>query len=67
MTWFEKPKFRPARPDPPIRADGRCAMWGKSCSTPHGERPPLAVREHDPFCSTQCCKRYHHVEQGTGS
>jgi len=50
----------PKKPDPPVRANGMCAVCGQ-------ERPPLAVKHEDPFCSTSCCKSYHRVEQGTGS
>jgi hypothetical protein len=40
------------RSDPPDRDDGRCV----NC---RGERPEIAVRNHDPFCSTVCARGWH--------
>lgn len=63
-------------PDPPIRADGRCAL--ATCRKPI--KPPKRRREVpaslyvDPFCSTDCAKTYFGVRvtsysesQGLGS
>lgn len=48
--------------DPPVRADGRCARpgCGKPRKMPKAQKgiDPLAY-ERDPFCSTECCRRYH--------
>jgi hypothetical protein len=43
---------RAIRPDadPPVRGDGSC-VCGR-------ERPPVAVKHADPFCSTECARRW---------
>lgn len=38
--------------DPPVRTDGRCVVC-------RGERPDLAKRYLDPFCSNDCCRAYY--------
>jgi hypothetical protein len=43
---------RPIRADPSGRRDGRCSCCG-------GERPEVAVKNGDPFCSTGCARRWH--------
>lgn len=40
---------------PQVKRDGRCLQ----CD---GERPPVAVTERDPFCSTACSKAWHGVD-----
>lgn len=49
--------------DPPVRADGRCAL--PSCGKPrHPERAFTYAREfalRDPFCSAVCAMRWHGV------
>jgi hypothetical protein len=40
------------RADPPDRKDGRCAHC-------RGERPEVAVKNGDPFCSTACARGWH--------
>lgn len=42
------------RPDPAQREDGRCARHG--CKK---RLPKLGVKDGDPFCSNECCRRYH--------
>jgi len=48
------------RADPPVRADGRCAMPGcrkqrKPPATNYGRVEYL----RDPWCSTTCCRKFH--------
>jgi hypothetical protein len=43
---------RPIRADPSRRRDGRCSGCG-------GERPEVAVKNGDPFCSTGCARGWH--------
>lgn len=40
------------RRDPPVPKSGKCAVCGHS-------RPELAVRHHDPFCSSKCCQEFY--------
>jgi hypothetical protein len=40
--------------EPRVRKDGRCLACGE-------ERPPVAVGNGDPFCSTACARTYHGV------
>jgi hypothetical protein len=40
------------RTDPPDRKDGRCVQC-------RGERPEIAVKNQDPFCSTACARDWH--------
>ena len=40
--------------EPRLRKDGRCLVCGK-------ERPPIAVVNRDPFCSTVCSRKHHGV------
>jgi hypothetical protein len=51
------------RVDPPVRADGRCAL--PSCGKPRNpEQAFKYAREfalRDPFCSAVCCMRWHGV------
>ena len=42
----------PIRPDPSRRRDGRCSSCGN-------ERPEVAVKNGDPFCSTGCARGWH--------
>jgi hypothetical protein len=37
--------------DPPVRDDGCCAICGRELS-------PVAVKHADPFCSTECARRW---------
>jgi hypothetical protein len=39
--------------DPPTRQ--RCVACGQP-------RPHIAIKHADPFCSTDCCKRWHGVQ-----
>ena len=48
------------RPDPQIRKDGRCSV----CRKP---RPEVAVKHFDPFCSSDCAKRWHKVDHSTSN
>lgn len=41
--------------DPPARRGGRCATCGQPL-------PDLAVKAGDPFCTTDCCRRYHRTD-----
>lgn len=41
--------------DPPTRSDGRC--W--NCK---GKRGPVAVEHDDPFCKSDCARRYYNAE-----
>jgi hypothetical protein len=43
---------RSIRADPSRRRDGRCSGCG-------GERPEVAVKNGDPFCSTSCARGWH--------
>jgi hypothetical protein len=38
--------------NPPVRPDGRCVCCG-------GERPEVALRSSDPFCSSKCARGWH--------
>ena len=39
--------------DPPIRKDGKCGC-GKTLG-------PISIKNEDPFCSTECCKKHYGV------
>ena len=41
--------------EPSIRKDGRCVVCG-------AERPPVAVTNSDPFCSTACSRTHYGVD-----
>lgn len=41
---------------PPMRDD--CTCWYEDCGKP---LPHIGVLNEDPFCSTQCCRRYYDV------
>jgi len=43
--------------DPSRRKDGRCAQC-------RGERPEVAVKNQDPFCSTTCARDWHDQSSG---
>lgn len=49
--------------DPKVRRDGMCY-------TCKGPRPEVAIKEHDPFCKSDCCREYYGIEirknAGTG-
>jgi hypothetical protein len=51
-------------PDPPVRADGRCAYCGGERKLP--KRPQKGVDpasyERDPFCSSTCARLFHGLE-----
>jgi len=49
-----KPTLWRAKPDPPVKSNGRCVVCDE-------ERPPVAVKQYDPFCSASCAKRWHKV------
>lgn len=69
--------------DPPVRADGKCVVCGGERVPPKGRRdnarhdkrivarkPAVdvaAMVAGDPFCSTDCCKKYHGVVTNSGS
>ena len=40
--------------EPRLRKDGRCLVC-------HKDRPPVAVGNHDPFCSAVCSRTYYGV------
>lgn len=42
------------KPEPRIRKDGLCYVCKE-------ERPEAAVKDGDPFCSNECCKRYQGI------
>lgn len=48
--------------DPPVRKSGRCRECRK-------ERPPMAVKHADPFCSAECCREWYwkHVHDRKGA
>ena len=50
------------KPDPPVRADGRCAVCGKPRRVDRSRRYGGAEAERDPFCSVTCCRRFHGTE-----
>lgn len=55
------------KPDPPIREDGRCAL--ASCGRKRKPyKPPIAgmLVAPDPFCSTECCREWHHAPLSAG-
>lgn len=31
------------------------------CCVCHRPLPPRAIADHDPFCSSACCREYHHA------
>ena len=45
-------KQPPIRTDPPQRKDGRCTECGE-------DRPDVAVKNGDPFCSSVCARIWH--------
>jgi hypothetical protein len=45
--------------DPPIRADGRCAVCSKPRNPERSRRYGGPAAETDPFCSTECARGYH--------
>src|SRR5262249_52494882 len=49
MRLGEQPSVRN---DPPQRRDGYCVNCGSS-------RPEIAIKNGDPFCSTQCARDWH--------
>lgn len=56
-----QPPVSMVKADPPLRADGRCAVCGKPRKTDRSQRYARGEAERDPFCSTQCCKAYHGI------
>jgi hypothetical protein len=46
--------FNRSKKDPPPRRGGGCATCGN-------QRPPIAVSNKDSFCSSQCCRTWHKV------
>jgi hypothetical protein len=48
------------RADPATRRDGRCPCCGR-------ERPEVAVKNDDPFCSTGCARSWHEVASSSPS
>lgn len=44
--------------EPKVRKNGKCYVC-------RGERPPIAHRNLDPFCSSDCCKLYYTVKRST--
>jgi hypothetical protein len=49
---YTPPEIR--KDDPEVRKDGKCQV----CK---GERPEVAVKNFDPFCSATCSRKYHKV------
>jgi hypothetical protein len=49
--------------DPPVRHDGKCSMpgCGKIRKPPTGKYATRADFEIDPFCSTECARKWHGV------
>lgn len=44
--------------DPRVRKDGMCYVCKE-------ERPEVAVRDRDPFCSMECCREFHGIARKT--
>jgi hypothetical protein len=49
LRLSEQPSLRA---DPPRRADGRCVNCRR-------DRPVIAVKDGDPFCSNECARTWH--------
>lgn len=65
--WGWRPVVAPPRPpacpaDPPVRADGKCAVCGKKRKPERSVTYAKNQAERDPFCSTECCRVYHGTE-----
>jgi hypothetical protein len=52
MRLGQQQQQQQLRTDPPDRKDGRCVQC-------RGERPEIAVKNGDPFCSTACARDWH--------
>ena len=48
--------------DPPVRRDGRCARQGCAKRKPGPSRYAGDAITRDPFCSTECARRFHGCE-----
>jgi hypothetical protein len=64
------PIVRPLAPglklDPPLRPDGRCAVCPKQRKLTAQARKYAGVQlDVDPFCSTECARRYHGVKDAS--
>jgi len=42
--------------EPDVREDGLCFVCGS-------ERPEVAVKHEDPFCSSACCREYYELDR----
>lgn len=71
--WGWRPVVAAPRPivggavDPPVRADGRCAVCPRKRKPERSRAYAKHLAERDPFCSTECCRDYHAVERRTRS
>jgi hypothetical protein len=46
--------------DPPVRADGRCAVCGGERTPPAKQHKTATLEaERDPFCSATCAREFH--------
>lgn len=48
-----------ARENPPVRADGRCAVCEGPRETNRSRRYGRDEAKRDPFCSTACARAFH--------
>lgn len=51
--------------DPGIRTDGRCVQCNRRRHPESSRRYAGVLAEFDPFCSTDCCRLWHHVVRDT--
>jgi len=50
------------KPDPPVRRDGKCAECGKPRYPGRSRKYGKGAADLDPFCSTNCARKWHDVE-----
>jgi len=60
VRLIREPERWVPKPDPPMRRGKRCAVCGHKLA-------PNVLEHKDPFCSTDCAKRYHGVAQTKGT
>ncbi len=53
------------KPEPLLRADGRCYQCGKPRKIPKSNYARGEV-EKDPFCQTSCCREYYGITDPGG-
>ncbi len=63
---LETPAVAGVKPDPPVRADGRCVVCKKPRVIPKKE-PYRTHALTDPFDSAPCCMAWHGVTFKTGA